>query len=122
LGLLLALRALAETTAARAALQLECNLPESLPKLPPDVEQGLYRIAQEAIQNIVRHANDRIQPYRMDIAALEANYQRSRPPTISDRANLKKLLVRPELRDVRPVIEHLLKRGVKLEQEGVENV
>jgi two-component system sensor histidine kinase UhpB len=59
LGLLLALRALAETTATRAGLQLECDLPESLPKLPPDVEQGLYRIAQEAFQNIVRHANAR---------------------------------------------------------------
>jgi hypothetical protein len=32
----------------------------------------------------------------------------------------KKLLIRPELRDVRLVIEHLLKRGLKLEQEGVE--
>jgi hypothetical protein len=29
------------------------------------------------------------------------------------------LLLRPELRDVRHVIEHLLKRGLKLEQEGV---
>jgi hypothetical protein len=51
---------------------------------------------------------------------LDANYERSRPLTASDRANLKKLLIRPELRDARPVIEHLLKRGVKLEQEGVE--
>lgn len=56
LGLLLALRTLAETIAARASLQLEWNLPENLPKLPPDVEQGLYRISQEAFQNIVRHA------------------------------------------------------------------
>ncbi len=57
LGLLLALRTLAETTAARAGLQLDWNLPENLPKLSPDVEQGLYRIAQEAFQNITRHAN-----------------------------------------------------------------
>ena len=56
----------------------------------------------------------------MDIATLEANYERSRPLTVSDWANLKKLLIRPELRDVRPVIEYLLKRGVKLEQEGEE--
>ena len=61
-----------------------------------------------------------VQPYRMDIATLDANYPRSRPLTIADKANLKKLLLRPELRDLRPVIEHLLKRGVKLEQEGVE--
>lgn len=61
-----------------------------------------------------------IQPYRMDIAALDANYSRSRPLTATDKTNLKKLLPRPELRDMRSVIEHILKRGVKLEQEGVE--
>ncbi len=61
-----------------------------------------------------------IQPYRMDIATLEANYPRSRPITIADKANLKKLLIRPELKDMREVIEHLLKRSVKLEQEGIE--
>ncbi len=61
-----------------------------------------------------------IQPYRMDIATLDANYPRSCPLAIADKANLKKLLLRPELRDLRPIIEHLLKRGVKLEQEGVE--
>jgi hypothetical protein len=61
-----------------------------------------------------------IQPYRMDIATLEANYPRSRPLTATDKSNLKKLLVRPELKDMREVIAHILKRGVKLEQEGIE--
>jgi signal transduction histidine kinase len=31
-------------------------VPETLPKFTPDVEQGIYRVAQEAIENIVRHA------------------------------------------------------------------
>lgn len=57
----------------------------------------------------------------MDIDTLESNIPRARPLTTSDRTNLKRLLLRPELHDVRHVIEYLLKRGLKLEQEGVEN-
>jgi hypothetical protein len=56
----------------------------------------------------------------MDDATLDANFERARPLTVSDRANLKKLLYRPELRDVHTVITYLLKRGLKLEQEGIE--
>ena len=83
-----------------------------------DLDYGGFNI----LSQLRRFVDERVQPYCMDIATLEANYDRSRPLTVSDRANLKKLLQRPELRDVRPVIEHLLKRGVKLEQEGVESI
>ncbi len=81
-----------------------------------DLDYGGFNI----LSQLRRLVDERIQPYRMDIATLEANYERSRPLTAADKTNLKKLLIRPELRDVRPVIEYLLKRGVKLEQEGVE--
>jgi hypothetical protein len=81
-----------------------------------DLDYGGFNI----LSQLRRLVDERVEPYRMDIATLDANYERSRPLTVSDRANLKKLLFRPELRDVRPVLEHLLKRGVKLEQEGVE--
>ena len=57
LGLLLALRKLSEEAAARANLHLELGLPRSLPALPTTVEQCLYRVAQEAIANVVHHAN-----------------------------------------------------------------
>lgn len=56
LGLRLALQKLAESAAARARLDLELDLQNPLPSLRPDVEQTLYRIAQEALENIVRHA------------------------------------------------------------------
>jgi signal transduction histidine kinase len=57
LGLLLALRELANTAAERAGASLALHLPEqSLENLPPDVEQGVYRIAQETLENIVRHS------------------------------------------------------------------
>ena len=82
-----------------------------------DLDYGGFNI----LSQLRRFVDERVQPYCMDIATLEANYERSRPLAVSDRANLKKLLQRPELRDVRPVIEYLLKRGVKLEQEGVQS-
>ncbi len=57
LGLSLALRELAKTAAERAGASLALYLPEkSLDDIPPAVEQGVYRIAQETLDNIVRHS------------------------------------------------------------------
>jgi signal transduction histidine kinase len=56
LGLRLALENLARSAAARAAFSLNLNLEEGLDNLPPQIEQAIYRVAQEALENIVRHA------------------------------------------------------------------
>ncbi len=56
LGLLLAVRTLAESTAARSDTQLEVNLADDV-KLPAIIEQTMYRIAQEALDNVAKHAN-----------------------------------------------------------------
>jgi signal transduction histidine kinase len=56
LGLPLAIRQLAEESAARANLDLQLSLTE-LPLLAPKVSHALYRVAQEAIMNVVYHAN-----------------------------------------------------------------
>jgi signal transduction histidine kinase len=56
-GLILALRSLAETAAERCGAGLELRLPDQIDgALSPMVEQGVYRIAQEALENVVRHA------------------------------------------------------------------
>lgn len=57
LGLSLALRRLAESAARRANLGLDLSVPEQIPFLSPDVEQCLYRVAQEAVANVTHHAN-----------------------------------------------------------------
>jgi two-component system NarL family sensor kinase len=45
-----------DQAAAVAQLRCECVIAESLPVLAPDVEQCIYRIAQEAVINAVYHA------------------------------------------------------------------
>ncbi len=57
LGLRLAIKKLAESATLRAGFKLDLSLPEQVPELSPDVEQCLYRVAQEAIENVVHHAN-----------------------------------------------------------------
>lgn len=57
LGLVLALRQLAETAADRSGSALHLQLPDEFPEVPFAVEQGLYRIAQEALENTVKHAD-----------------------------------------------------------------
>ena len=47
---------LARSTAARANLRLDVNVPDTWRKLPLDQEQCVYRVAQEALSNVVRHA------------------------------------------------------------------
>jgi signal transduction histidine kinase len=55
-GLPLALRELAELAARRADLRLDVEIDDLNGALSFDEEQGIYRIAQEALENVVRHA------------------------------------------------------------------
>jgi signal transduction histidine kinase len=57
LGLSLAVRTMVEDTAARANLALNLSIADELPSLSPDVEQCIYRVAQEAVTNVAKHAN-----------------------------------------------------------------
>jgi signal transduction histidine kinase len=59
LGLVLSLRALAENTVARTDVALSLDLPSEPLTVPPELEHGLYRIAEEALENVVRHAGGR---------------------------------------------------------------
>jgi two-component system NarL family sensor kinase len=56
IGLLSALRWLADGLRQRSGIEIELELPESLERLPPEQELAIFRVAQEALTNVHRHA------------------------------------------------------------------
>lgn len=59
LGLVSALTELTSSFARVTGIALERRFASSLPKLPPEVELAIYRIAQESLTNVARHARAR---------------------------------------------------------------
>jgi signal transduction histidine kinase len=68
LGLRLALVKLTESAAERGNLRLSLSLPEPFPSLPAEVEQCIYRVAQEALENVVHHANARSLVFQLELS------------------------------------------------------
>jgi two-component system sensor histidine kinase UhpB len=56
LGLVSALTELSTTFARVSSVRVEREFDQSLPKLDPDTELAVYRIAQESLTNVARHA------------------------------------------------------------------
>jgi signal transduction histidine kinase len=56
LGLALAISNMARESAARAKINLNLLMTDTIPALTPDIEQCVYRIAQEAVTNVINHA------------------------------------------------------------------
>jgi signal transduction histidine kinase len=59
MGLALSVCTLAEDFATRYSLSLQLDIPDNIDDLPPEVELTFYRIAQEALENVGRHASAR---------------------------------------------------------------
>jgi two-component system, NarL family, sensor histidine kinase UhpB len=56
LGLESAISVLCGRFAERSGLEVSCRVAEQLPQLSPDLELVIYRVAQEALTNAVRHS------------------------------------------------------------------
>jgi len=56
LGLVSALKWLADGLRQRSGIEVRLQLPESLPRLPHEEELALFRVAQEALTNVQRHS------------------------------------------------------------------
>ncbi len=94
------------------------SLPEAIPLYVwADMDYGGFNV----LAQIRREISLRFLPYHMDIETLDRFGQFARPLTLSDRRNLKRLADHALLKDVRLVIETLLRRGLKLEQEAVRD-
>jgi signal transduction histidine kinase len=55
-GLGPALQALVDAHVDRQAFVVTVDVPEGLPRLPPSIELAAYRVVQEALANVLRHA------------------------------------------------------------------
>ncbi|GAA3183857.1 hypothetical protein GCM10010531_42630 [Blastococcus jejuensis] len=69
LGLVGALQRLAERCGTDGGLRVEVDVPGPLPALPAAVEVAAYRIVQEALTNVVRHASARHSCVRLTVEA-----------------------------------------------------
>ncbi|HTX78942.1 MAG TPA: sensor histidine kinase [Longilinea sp.] len=67
LGLPLAIRNLALEAAARADFALKLEIADELPRLNAEEEHTIYRIAQESLANVVKHAEARQVKLRLGV-------------------------------------------------------
>jgi two-component system sensor histidine kinase UhpB len=59
LGLVNALISLCRRVDAQSGLRVRIHVAEALPALPPEAEVVVYRVAQESLTNVIRHAGAR---------------------------------------------------------------
>jgi PAS domain S-box-containing protein len=71
IGLLSALRWYVEGFVERSGIKVELDLPEALARLPRDVEMALFRVVQEALMNVHRHASSANASIRLRVDACQ---------------------------------------------------
>ncbi len=101
---------------APACRHLLSGLPPEIPLYVwADIDYGGLSILAQLREQV----NARAQPYYMNIETLETYAAWARPLTTNDIRHLNRLLCRPALSDMHPLIEQMLRRELKLEQEAV---
>jgi hypothetical protein len=97
------------------------RLAERLPAQVPlyvwaDIDYGGLNI----LAQLRARVSPRFAPYHMDVATLDAFAKWGQPLTRRDVRNLERLRDHPALQDVVPLIDEMLLREVKLEQEALD--
>ena len=106
---------------APAVRHLLARLVETLPEnIPLQVWADLDYGGLNILAQLRKLISLRFLPYRMDAATLDAHTRWARPLAENDLRLLARLQGYVSLADLQPVIEHMLKRGLKLEQEAVQ--
>ncbi len=67
-GLLPAIRWFANGFSQRSSIEVDLNLPESLRRLPTEVETAIFRVVQESLTNVHRHSGSRTAMVRLETA------------------------------------------------------
>ena len=80
-----------------------------------DIDYGGLNILAQLREQV----NENALPYCMEVETFEAHAKWAKPLTDADSKNLSRLLRRPSLADMQPLIAHLLERKLKLEQEAI---
>ncbi len=75
MGLSIALGNLANSMAERGAFSLKVQIPNEIPDLSPEVEHSIYRISEEALRNIVQHAQAKNVEIWLEIEDHHLNFQ-----------------------------------------------
>jgi hypothetical protein len=92
------------------------DLPADIPLLLwADIDYGGLNILAQLRGKV----STRFIPYRMDCETLDSHLHWAQPLSSSDERNLARLKRRPSLFDMTPLVDHMLLRGIKLEQEAI---
>lgn len=70
-GLQKGLKDLVQDVSRRGSIPIDLECPEQMPILPLDVEQSIYRITQESLENILRHSNATVAEVKLRISSQE---------------------------------------------------
>jgi len=80
-----------------------------------DIDYGGLNI----LAQLRRQVSPRFAPYHMDLPTLKTHSRWAHPLSGADERNLTRLRAVPALADMRPLIDEMLRQGLKLEQEAV---
>jgi len=97
---------------------LRCLAEQAPAELPLTVWADLDYGGLNILAQMRRLVSAQFAPYRMDVETLEAHARWAQPLTQGDERRLTRLARQPYLQDMQPLVDHMLARGIKLEQEA----